>query len=63
MLLSVRGWSELMTGTIETPEKYVKNIKKVSAADLQAVARDIFKTEKLNFAIIGPFKEKDTKRF
>lgn len=57
------GWSELMTGTIETPEEYVKNIKKVSAADLQAVAKDIFKTEKLNFAIIGPFQEKDAKRF
>lgn len=57
------GWSELMTGTIETPEEYVKKIKKVSAADLRAVAKDIFKTEKLNFAIIGPFREKDTKRF
>lgn len=57
------GWSELMTGKIETPNEYVANIKKVSAADLQAVAKDIFKTEKLNFAIIGPFQEKDKKRF
>ena len=57
------GWSELMTGRIETPEEYVKNIKKVSVADLQATAKDIFRTEKLNFAIIGPFREKDAKRF
>ncbi|MEK7488159.1 MAG: hypothetical protein AAB598_02450, partial [Patescibacteria group bacterium] len=57
------GWSELMTGRIETPDEYVKNIKKVSAKDLQAVAKDIFKTEKLNFAIIGPFQKKDVKRF
>ena len=57
------GWSEVVTGAIETPEEYVRNIKKVSAADLQTVAKDIFKTEKLNFAIIGPFREKDTKRF
>ena len=47
-----------MTGRIETPDEYVKNIKKVSAEDLQAVAKDIFKTEKLNFAIIGPFQKK-----
>ena len=57
------GWSEVMTGRIETPDEYVKNIKKVSAKDLQAVAKDIFKTEKLNFAIIGPFQKKDIKRF
>lgn len=57
------GWSELMTGKIETPEEYVKNIKKVNADDLQTVAKDIFKTEKLNCAIIGPFQKKDTKRF
>ncbi|MCR4322694.1 MAG: insulinase family protein [Candidatus Azambacteria bacterium] len=57
------GWSELMTKSIETPEEYVKNIKKVSAIDVREVAKDIFKTEKLNFAIIGPFREKDKKRF
>lgn len=57
------GWSEVVTGAIETPEEYVKNIKKVTVADLRAVAKDIFKTEKLNLAIIGPFQEKDKKRF
>lgn len=57
------GWSEVVTGAIETPEEYVKNIKKVTVADLRAVAKDIFKTEKLNLAIIGPFQEKDKKSF
>jgi len=32
----------------------VKGIDKVSAADIQRVARDIFKTNQLNLAIIGP---------
>lgn len=52
------GVPEITRNYIETPEEYLKNIKKVAAADIQAVARDIFKTHKLNLALIGPFKDK-----
>jgi len=53
------GDSEIILGKEETPEEYLANIRKVTAADLKAVANDIFKTTKLNFALIGPFKDKN----
>lgn len=52
---------ELLTGKILTPqEKFVK-INAVTAEDVQRIARDIFTEERLNLALIGPFKDK--KRF
>ena len=52
---------EILTGKILTPqEKFVK-INAVTAEDIQRVARDIFTEERLNLALIGPFKDK--KRF
>lgn len=47
--------------SLSTPDEYLKEINKVTAADIKRVAQNIFKTEKLNLAIIGPFK--DGKRF
>jgi len=40
-----------------TPEHFIKAIEKVTAEDIQRVARDIFATNRLNLAIIGPFKK------
>lgn len=47
---------ELLKKKIETPEEVLAKIDKVTAEDIQRVAKDIFKTQKLNLAIIGPFK-------
>ena len=52
---------ELLTGKILTLEEKFSKINKVTANDVQRVAKDIFKPEKLNLALIGPFKDK--KRF
>lgn len=52
------GDDELMHNHIETPEEYIKNIKKVTAEEIQSLAQEFFKTERLNLAIIGPFKDK-----
>jgi predicted Zn-dependent peptidase len=41
-------------GRVRTLEEIKTNIARVTSADLQRVARDIFKTEKLNLAVIGP---------
>ncbi|HEY4514355.1 MAG TPA: pitrilysin family protein [Candidatus Paceibacterota bacterium] len=41
-------------GKVRTLEEVIKGIEAVSAADVQRVARDIFKTESLNLAVIGP---------
>jgi predicted Zn-dependent peptidase len=41
-------------GRVRPLEEIFKGIDKVTAADVQRVARDIFKTSQLNLAIIGP---------
>lgn len=55
------GWSEVMTGRVETPDEYLRGIRKVTAKDLRTVANDLLRPERMNCAIIGPFK--DAKRF
>lgn len=42
---------------IITPEEYFRKISRVTAAEIRAVAREIFVPEKLNLAVIGPFKD------
>ena len=32
----------------------ISRLMKVTAEEIQAVARDLFKTEKLNLAVVGP---------
>jgi predicted Zn-dependent peptidase len=56
----VGGWvgiQEVLKKEILTPKQLFGKIESVKADDLQRVARDIFRPEKLNLAIIGPFKE------
>jgi len=43
---------------ITTPENYYDRIKKINSKDIRRVAKEIFITEKLNLAIIGPYKDK-----
>jgi predicted Zn-dependent peptidase len=52
---------ELLEGKILTLEQIFAKIEAVTTEDIQRVARDIFRPEKLNLALIGPFKDK--KRF
>ena len=50
---------ELMENKIETPLELLKSIEKVSLSDINRVAGRIFKPEKANLAIIGPFEDKE----
>jgi predicted Zn-dependent peptidase len=50
---------ELLEEKILTPEEIFAKIDKVTAEDILKVARNIFRPEKLNLALIGPFKEKE----
>ena len=50
---------ELLEKKILTPEEIFKKIDKVTREDILKVAKEIFKPEKLNLALIGPFKDKD----
>lgn len=49
------GSEEAMSGEIRTPEEILENIRKVTAEDIMAVARDIIRDDRLNLAAIGPF--------
>jgi len=50
---------ELLTDKILTLEQKFAKIDAVTVNDIQRVAKDIFKPEKLNLALIGPFKDKE----
>jgi predicted Zn-dependent peptidase len=43
--------------SLDTPEKYLSEIKAVTSADLRRVAREIFTDNKLNLAVIGPYHD------
>lgn len=49
---------ELLERKILAPKEIFEKIDKVSANDILKVARDIFRPDKLNLALIGPFKDK-----
>jgi predicted Zn-dependent peptidase len=50
---------EVLTKEIVSPEQQFKRIDKVTPDQVQAVAKEIFRPEKLNLALIGPFKDED----
>jgi len=53
---------ELIEGNIFTPEEKFRKIDEVTVDEIEKIAKDIFKPEKLNLAIIGPFEEKESDR-
>ncbi len=53
----VYGTAELLEGQVRTPEEILAKIDKVSLEDLKRVSETIFTPEKLNLAVIGPFKD------
>ncbi len=55
------GNQELLRGEVKTIEEKTARLRRVTVADLQRVAKNIFHNSKLNLALIGPFK--DEKRF
>lgn len=58
---SFYGMQELLKNDIISIEDVFKKIDNVTPEDIIAVAKDIFKNEKLNMALIGPFKNKEIK--
>ena len=42
-----------------TPEEKLSKIMAVTVDDVQEVANEIFRPEKLNLALIGPFEDKE----
>lgn len=52
------GEQELLEGRMLEPEDICEKIKKVTLQEVREVAEDIFKPERLNLAVIGPYDDK-----
>ncbi len=53
------GAQEILTGNILTPKELEKEIRAVKASEVRMLAEEIFKTSKLNLAVIGPVKDRE----
>lgn len=61
---SVSGWlggQELLNGHVRTADQVIDLLEAVTTADLQRVARALFRRDRLNLAVVGPFRSE--KRF
>lgn len=58
-IANFHGGQELLKHEIISAEKKAEEIRKVTADQVQALSKEIFQNNKLNLALIGPFKEKD----
>ncbi|KKT34799.1 MAG: Peptidase M16 domain protein [Parcubacteria group bacterium GW2011_GWA2_44_12] len=50
------GEQEMVEGAIKTKQQILKEINAVTLADISRIALDIFRNDKLNLAVIGPYK-------
>lgn len=56
---SVANWyarQSTLGEDVMTPDQFFEEVEKVTAEDIMRVAADIFRPNKLNLAVIGPFK-------
>ncbi len=53
------GTKKLLQNEIETQEDVIKKLEKVTVDDIVSIASDVFKPERLNLAVIGPFEKKE----
>lgn len=51
------GMQELLKNKVMSLDDKIEEIKKVKAIDIQRIAKEIFVNEKMNLALVGPFKE------
>ncbi len=58
-LANFYGTRLLLEEEISSPQQIIAEIEKVRLEDIISVAQDIFKPEKLNLALIGPYEKKE----
>jgi predicted Zn-dependent peptidase len=49
----------LLEKKLTTPAQTMREIDKVTAEDVQQVAADLFRSSRLNLALIGPYKNEE----
>ncbi|HLD70455.1 MAG TPA: hypothetical protein VI937_01055, partial [Negativicutes bacterium] len=54
---------EVMGKEVLTPEQRLAMIDKVTVSDIKKAAEDIFKNEKLNLSVIGPFEASEKEAY
>lgn len=54
---SYLGTRKLLQNSLDTPEEVIKNIMDVQIGDIVELAKELFKPERLNCAIIGPIED------
>ncbi len=52
------GHQEILKREIRTPDAIISEMQKVTAEQVQELAREVFKDKNLNLAIVGPYKDK-----
>lgn len=57
-LANFYGGQELLKRKIRGAEDKAKEIRKITAKQIQALAKDIFTDKRLNLALVGPFKDR-----
>lgn len=62
-IASFYGIKKILEDALQTPDEIISKIEKVTADDIVSVASDLFKPERLNFALVGPFFEGDFRGF
>lgn len=56
-LATYYGSQEVLKKEVITPDQILQEIEKVTADEIQAIAKEFFKNEALNLAMIGPHKD------
>ncbi len=51
------GWQELQLGRIEPMDEVLDKIEAVTAEQVQALANELFKSERLHLALVGPARD------
>jgi predicted Zn-dependent peptidase len=51
------GWQELQLGRIEPMDEVLDKIESVTAEQVQALANELFTTEHLHLALVGPARD------
>jgi predicted Zn-dependent peptidase len=57
-IASFYGGQELLKHELKSAEEKANEIRKVTAKEIQSLAKEIFQDKKLNLALIGPLKDK-----
>ncbi len=56
---SFYAMQDLLEEKTETPEQVFEMLNKVTPEDVQKVAKDLFRPENINLAMVGPYKDKE----